>query len=419
MAGTVVDKGNGKYKLSYMYQSQRYYETVEAETLTEARLLLAQFVLDIRNGKYIKPSKMTLEEYSAVYLKKYAYKNLCYESQIKARATLVHWVLPKLGNYRISDLTPKVWSDFFAWLSEQISPATNKKLAKTTIERYYAVLNSMFNFAKKNGLTKTNPVKDSRSNDKKTKEIIKKKKKAHVKERCLTYEEAYRLVDALNDIDDLKYVLIVHFGIAGGLRRSEILGLKWADIDFNNNCVSICQSSLQIPNVGYVEGDLKNTTSHRKLYMPKTTMLLLRDYQKESVTYSKDNEFVFVNNRGGRKGLRLCPGTVTRWFRDFRKKIKLPEEVPLHGLRHTSATLLIAEGINIKSVSSRLGHSETDTTLDIYSHALTEVDRSATDELERFLFEGMEDLYKDPPKRYTCKIKLTKIIKELKLAASF
>ncbi len=418
MAGTVIDKGNGKYKLAYMFKSNRYYKTVEAATMTEARLMLAQFVLEIRNGEYIKPSKLTLEDFCAIYIRDYAYNNLCYESQVKLRSTLLHWVLPKLGLYRLDDLKPQVWSNYFVWLSEQISPYTKKKLAKTTIERYYAVLCSIFKFAYKNGYTKTNPVSDSRSKDKRTKDILRKQKVAHVKERCLTFDEAYRLIDALEEVS-LKYQLIVHFGIAGGLRRSEILGIKWADVDFDNLCVSICQSSLQVRMVGYVEGDLKNTYSHRKIYMPKTTMDLLAKYKEISSKYSKEKELVFVNDKGARKGLRLCPSTVTRWFREFKESINLPKEVPLHGLRHTSATILISEGVNIKSVSSRLGHSNTNTTLDIYSHALPVVDRSATDSIEAFLFEGMEDLYENKKKRYTSRIKLSKILKNYKKVSNF
>lgn len=425
MAGTIVDKGNGKYKLCYMYKSERYYETVEAPTMTDARLLLAQFVLDIRNGVYTKPTNLTFKDLAKIYIRDYAYNNFTYENQIKTANNLLHWVLPKVGSFKLDNLTPQVWSNYFAWLSEQTSPVTNKKLAKTTIERYYATLCSMYNFAMDNNLSKTNPVLECRANNKKTKEMLKKQKVAHVKERCLTYDEAFRLIDALNDID-LKYQLIVHFGIAGGLRRSEILGLKWADINFDSCAVSICQSSMQVRSIGYVEGDLKNTYSHRNLYMPKTTIELLKKYKKESSKYNKDGDFVFVNNRGVREGLRLCPATVTRWFKNFRASINLPKEVPLHGLRHTSATMLISEGVNIKSVSSRLGHSNTNTTLDVYSHALIEVDRTATDNIEEFLFgkiENIEEPIENQPKRYTSKIKISSLISYMisknKAAANF
>ena len=410
MAGTIVDKGNGKYKISYMYQSERYYETIEVSSMTEARLILAQFVLDIRNGFYLKPCRLTFQEFSNIFLKDYAIIALGYESQLKTRNTLIQWILPKMGKYKMCDLTPQMWSSYISWLSDQISPRTNKKLAETTVERYLSIIRSIYSFALKNGYIKNDVFAKARMKNKKTIENLNRKKLAHIKERCLTYDEAYKLIDALNSLD-LKYQLIVHFAIAGGLRRSEILGLKWEDINFEKNMVTISQSSLQIRNVGYIEGDLKNTYSHRNIYMPQTTMDLLKQYKEETAEYTIEKEFVFVNNRGCRKGLRLCPATITRWFRTFRESINLPPEVPLHGLRHTSATILITQGVNIKSVSRRLGHSSARTTLDVYSHTLTEIDAEATDNLEEFLFEGIEELYLPAPKRYKSPIKLSKLIK--------
>ena len=147
--------------------------------------------------------------------------------------------------------------------------------------------------------------------------------------------------------------------------------------------------------------------------MPSTTMQLLKQYR--ATTPNTDNDFVFVNNRGARKGQRLCPGTVTRWFKQFREKNGLPPEVPLHGLRHTSATILIAEGVNITNVSARLGHSRVDMTLNVYSHALTDIDRLASDTVEKFLYEDDEDEkipsspYTVSNKRYTSKIKLSRL----------
>ena len=109
-------------------------------------------------------------------------------------------------------------------------------------------------------------------------------------------------------------------------------------------------------------------------------------------TANTDNNFVFVNDKGRRKGLRLNPTSVTAWFKRFRKSINLPDEVPLHGLRHTNATLLISQGINVKSVSSRLGHSSTSITLDTYAHVLTAVDKVAGETLEKILLKRKQKL---------------------------
>ena len=336
MAGSITVKGNNKYKLSYMKKGERYIKTVTCDSYQEAEVFLASFITDINNGTYVKPCKMTLENFvMRRYLDYYAFHNLASETIYKHIQQLRAWVFPRLGNYKMTDFTPYVWSEFFSWLSKQESPTTKKLLSLGTIDRIFAILCSIFTCAKKWQYIKSNPVKMSRSNLSNKKR--KKAKKAHVQERCLSYQEAFKLIDALETVD-LKYQLIVHFAIVGGLRRSEILGIKWSNVDFDSNTIKLSTSSLQVPNLGYIEGDLKTPSSHRSIYMPPTTMKLLKHYQE--ITPNTDNNLVFVNNRGARKGKRLCPGTVTRWFRLFRKKIGLPSEVPLHGLRHTSATFL-------------------------------------------------------------------------------
>lgn len=412
MAGTIIPKGNGKYKFEYMKDHQRYYRTVTCDTYNEAEVLLAAFITEVNEGIFVKPSKCTLEEFVYIYINEYGQKNLATETLYKHVQELRLWVLPKLGKYRVQDIKSNIWADFFTWLSQQISTQTNKLLAPATIERIFEVLCSVYSCAVQLSYTKSNYIKESRSTTmaKKTNARIKKSKQ--VKSRCLSYTEAYKLIDALEKVE-LKYKLIVHFAIVGGLRRSEILGIKWNNVNFSTNIVQIRQSSLQTPNVGYELGDLKTTGSFRDIYMPTTTMNLLKEYKKN--TPNSDDNLVFVNNRGPRIGERLSPTSVTRWFRRFREKIGLPLEVPLHGLRHTSATILISEGIDVKNVSSRLGHTDADTTLDIYSHALIDIDRLACDTLEKYLYEDEDDFkIPDSPytlshKRYTSKIKLSKL----------
>lgn len=411
MAGSITVKGNGKYKLSYMKDRERYIKTVTCDSYQEAEVFLASFITDINNGTYVKPCKMTLIKFfDDRYLDYYAYINLGSETIYKHSQELRHWVFPKVGYIKLTDFTPFIWANYFSWLSKQVSNETKKVLSKATVDRIFAVLCSVFTCAKKWQYVKSNSVKASRSEY--TKNKRKRSQKATVPQRCLSYNEAFKLIDSLEHVD-LKYQLIVHFAIVGGLRRSEILGIKWSNVDFHSNIVNITQSSLQTPNYGYEEGDLKTPASYRSLYMPSTTMELLKQYRAS--TPNTDNDFVFVNNRGVRKGQRLCPGTVTRWFKQFREKNGLPKEVPLHGLRHTSATILIAEGVNITNVSSRLGHSRVDMTLNVYSHALTDIDRLASDTVEKFLYEEVEEEkipsspYTVSNKRYTSKIKLSRL----------
>lgn len=408
MAGSIVQKSNGKYKLEYMKDHERYYRTVSCNTYSEAEVLLAAFITEINDGVYVKPSKCTLESFIFIYIIEYGVKNLVNESLYKHIQEMKCWVLPKLGKMRLQDIKPNIWAEFFSWLSSQKSTQTGKPLSPSSLERIFEVLCSIYSCAVQLDYCKVNYIKESRSITMAKRTASKIRKSRQVQSRCLTYQEAFRLIDALDKID-LKYQLIIHFAIVGGLRRSEILGIKWSNVNFKTNIIQIRQSSLQIPNVGYQIGDLKTVGSFRDVYMPNTTMNLLKKYK--SITPNSDDDLVFVNNRGTRIGQRLCPGSVTRWFRLFRKKIGLPDEVPLHGLRHTSATILIAEGIDIKNISGRLGHSNADTTLNVYSHALVDIDRLACDTLEKCLFEDEPIIPNSPytltTKKYTSKVKLS------------
>lgn len=412
MAGTIIPKGNGKYKLEYMKNRERFYRTVNCNTYNEAEVLLAAFITEVNEGIFVKPSKCTLEEFIYIYINEYGIKNLTSESLYRHIQQIMAWVLPKLGKLRLQDIKPNMWADFFTWLSNQISTQTNKPLAPSTIERIFEVLCSIYSCAGQLNYCKINYIRESRSTTMSKKTAMKIRKSNQVKSRCLSYTEAFKLIDALDTVE-LKYQLIVHFAIVGGLRRSEILGIKWSNVNFDNNIVQIRQSSLQTPLMGYELGDLKTTGSFRDIYMPNTTMKLLKQYKE--ITPNTDDDLVFVNNRGPRIGKRLSPSSVTRWFKRFREKIGLPKEVPLHGLRHTSATILIAEGIDVKNVSGRLGHSNADTTLNIYSHSLIDIDRLACDTLEKYLYEDEEEFkipnspYTISHKRYTSNIKLSSL----------
>lgn len=241
----------------------------------------------------------------------------------------------------------------------------------------------MFTCAKQWNILKENPVAKARPEEFKQKN---KKKSIVIKERCLTVDESKRLLAELSK-EHIKYQIIVQLAIVLGLRRSEILGIKWSDLDLENRILFLNQSSIYVCGAGYFESDLKTEPSYRGLALPKITTYLLKKYKKISMEYSKEPEFVFISNRNVRKGYRMNPSSLTNWFCAFRKKINLPSEVPLQGLRHTNATLLLIRGFDVKSVSTRLGHSNTETTLDIYSEALPETDKTTSETMDKVLFQ--------------------------------
>jgi len=381
MAGTIILQANGKYKLTFMKHKQRYYKTVKANDEEEAKRLLNLFMKFVDKIVDINPDICTLNDFCEIYFKDYAPNLLAEECVYNYSRALTNWVLPKIGETILTNCTSDFFKSYFKWLSNQISPETHEPLSIGSREKIFSIISSVFSCATQWNILKVNPLKAARPEEFKRKNKLKQSKD---KQRCLTLEESKRLIKELNNVD-LKYQIITQIALIGGLRRSEILGLKWIDVDFKNSCIYINQSSIFVPKKGYVVGDLKTETSERTVSLPRVTMLLLLEYKIKSE--NNDNNFVFINDKGRRKGLRMNPSSVTNWFKAFREKVGLPKDVALQGLRHSSATILIAKGINVKSVSSRLGHSNTSTTLNIYAHAITGVDKQAGETLDKILLK--------------------------------
>jgi integrase len=162
------------------------------------------------------------------------------------------------------------------------------------------------------------------------------------------------------------------------------MGLERPDVDFTKGVIHVRQASQYLPGEGSFTKAPKNEMSIRTISMPESLVPVLKRYkawQSEKRLKLGDawqkSERVFTT-WDGRAG---HPEWPSQWFPKFIKKHNLAP-IPFHGLRHTSATLLIAEGADLKEVSDRLGHANTSTTGNIYAHFLKSADKAAADKLD-------------------------------------
>ncbi len=171
-----------------------------------------------------------------------------------------------------------------------------------------------------------------------------------------------------------------------GMRRGEALGLKWSDIDFKKGTLKICRTIQFLPKRGIFEDKPKNKSSERVIRLPQTTLDDLRAHQVAQMeqrlslgSYWKGTEdYVFTNP----EGKPLKPDSVSSWFSKFMKQHPEIPFITLHSLRHTNATLQLAAGVPITTVSKRLGHSNTATTGRVYAHAIQSADDTAAEKIE-------------------------------------
>ena len=139
--------------------------------------------------------------------------------------------------------------------------------------------------------------------------------------------------------------------------------------------------------MGLITKEPKNETSIRVVSVPGTAMALLKHYRAHQAEGQlKTGDLWQGTNRllTTWDGNPMHPDTISKWFPDFLRKYDLPP-LTFHGLRHTSATILISQNVHAKTISGRFGHSNIDTTMDIYGHALKSADREAADKLEEAL----------------------------------
>ena len=192
--------------------------------------------------------------------------------------------------------------------------------------------------------------------------------------------------------EPLKWKTITHLLLITGARRGEILGLKWTAVDFARNRLHICNSVLYSADIGVYQDTPKTGTSDRWITVPAATMKLLREwkaYQKDDAEKKGD----FYSNKDGllftqEDGSPMHPDSVTTWLDRFARKNGLPHIYP-HKFRHTMASMLIYNKVDVVSVSKRLGHSQVSTTTDIYAHVIEEADQQNADILESvFLANG-------------------------------
>ena len=172
--------------------------------------------------------------------------------------------------------------------------------------------------------------------------------------------------------------------VATGLRRGELLGLKWGDVDLDQGLLSVSRT-VQRTNAGLiVREQTKTDHSRRTVSISPATVEILKKHRKTQEErlkiLGKKSDFVFTNTMGN----ILEPRKVNQIFDRIIRRAGLPK-IRFHDLRHTHATLLLQQGIHPKIVSERLGHANISVTMDIYSHVIPSMQRKAAKMFDQIL----------------------------------
>ncbi len=333
----------------------------------EAILYENEIKLSIKNKTYINKSKITMKELLEEWLE--------YSKSIWSPKTYVankHWVdniTKSIGHIHLQDLNVKLLEDFYNELRN------NTKYSDKTIQHHYTIISTALNKAVVWGYILNNP------NTRIEKPKIRKKEI-----ECYSPEEVSKLIEALND-EPLKYQAIIMLALDSGARRGEITGLIWKDIDFDNSTMNINKSTQYTKELGIFEKETKTPTSNRKIYLSKTTLDILKKYQKEQMKKKiklgskwENSKRVFTTEYGG----DMHPDTPSQILEKLIKRHNL-KRITFHGLRHTCISLQISSGIQAQIISKRAGHSNVTVTHNTYSHFFDNEFKEIANTMDSFL----------------------------------
>lgn len=393
MAGNIVDLGDGKFRLRVSIGSGKLRKDFSKNTTYEGSYEegkipkqvekeLALFVAAVEQNK-VSISNMTFQQFTKnVWLPDYAERKLKIKTLSRYKEMLDSRIYDAIGHIKLSKLGPSHLNKFYKQLEDPIVKTSKtgelKKeyLSSRSIEHHHDLISSILGKAVKWEYIVSNPAQKSDP------------PKVEESERPFLEESQVKQVMTALAKEKLKYQAMILLDIFSGLRRGELMGLEWTDIDFINNAIIINKTSNYTVETGIYEDTVKTKKSNRTISMPPFVMKILREYYSEQKKYKNkkrekgkllvENDKLFMQHNGK----PMHPDTPTKWWPIFLKRNNLPH-VNFHGLRHTNASIMTALGFDTVTGSGRLGHARKETFLNIYSHMLTSKEKGVAAAMER------------------------------------
>lgn len=325
------------------------------------------------HGSGLTDGHIKFETFAQQWVKEYVEPTLAKQTQTNYRL-LSQRVYASIGHLYMDKITPRQIQKFINGLSE---PGTNQEkpgqgLSPKSIKNYLSFISSVFTYAIKMGMLQYNPCKAVTLPP-----LDRSKEKV-----CYTLEEAQAFLDALADAP-IQWQVFFSLALFGGFRREELLGFEFDDFDMENCTVTVSRASLYTVKDGLYTTVPKTAKSRRTLKLPAWVFDLVKRLQVDHIRQRlalgdqwHECGRLFTKPDGS----PISVNQPYKWLRRFCKEKELPF-YGIHQFRHLNASLLIYNGEDIRTVSAALGHSQTSTTLNIYTHTFETAQARAADNL--------------------------------------
>ena len=342
-------------------------------TKKEAQAAAAAPEAAIDGGTFVDPTKETVEEFLSRWLRDYVEPSLALRTQRRYWEIVEHDLVPFIGKVPLQKLRPA----HVIALEQRLRASGNRKtgtgLGPAAVQKVHSVLHRAMAHAVRWQALPVNPV-----------DAVDRPAVPRVEVQVLAPEQARVLLRALRDTP---HELALRVALLCGLRLSELLALRWGDIDLERGCLVVRQAL----DLAAADGSprFKETKTHRAerpVSLPTQLVEDLREHRKQQVARRLaapawlDYDLVFTNEGG----LPLVAVTLRKYLYRVLEQAGLPR-VRLHGLRHSMATLMLASGEHPKVVSERMGHSTVAFTLATYGHVIPGMHETAAQRLANVL----------------------------------
>lgn len=380
-----------------------------------------EFEDKVKRGNCIEGDKITLAEFTEKWFEDYAEGQLERTTLWRYRYVLDNNILPVMGHLKLSKIRPYDVQKFFVSLTKDDArqDGVSGGYSHESIRKMKTVLSSILSTAVKWEIIESNPCfkadlpkQDEAEEQPKAYSLDQTRRllqfaendyRAKQDKHITRNNNVIRITDFSNfinmDVSALQTLVLIHIAIFGGLRRGEMVGLDWCNVDFDKNIICVRQSAARTGKEEFVKTP-KSKCSIRDVAFPQPVMDLLQELKREQERYKNaigdkwigSGDCVFIQMNGARMNISSPYDRFQRLVHRYNKTVSEDLQLPilsLHCLRHTNASLLVSSNrVDIVSVSKKLGHADANVTARYYLHSYEEGEQETADILGDLLLES-------------------------------
>lgn len=383
----------GRIFLGYKEDGSPRTKSVFAHTKFECQQKVDDLMLEMGYIKNKRKNEITVGEWIQYWYKTYIQLTIRPNTQVSYQNLINNHIIPKIGDIKLIELTQYDLQQFYINELENGNLKSDKngctELSIGTIKKCHILCKKALDRAIVDGYIYKNVATGCKlpTQNRNGKQLV-------------TSEEIKRI---LSEAKKMGYYELFVLELSTGLRRGEILGLQWDDIDMKTGKLNISRQ-VTVVNGKKIITDLKTHKGNRSMILPDKIISILEDYKLTS-----NSKWLFPASQNNEDV--MYPKTVNMALERILLKADC-KHICFHDLRHTFATLLLANGVELKTLSEILGHSSIETTLNVYSHMLDEMQKEASEKIEK-RFTEIKPAEPRKPQRKNGTGTITKITEDL------